>query len=75
VQEGRSRSALVLKLRHCKREDKTTGTHYGVSLLNELVAEDQRLEGHDLVGQDRLDSNSVPNRDGSLVVPSVDDTF
>lgn len=49
--------------------------HHGVTLLEQLVHDDQSLEGLDLVRQDRLRAEAVPNGEGRVIVPRVDDAF
>lgn len=46
-----------------------------MTLLEELVDENQGLECLDLVGKDGLGAQAVPHRQTRVVVPSVDDTL
>lgn len=50
-------------------------THDRMTLLQELVHDDQGFKGLDLVGQDGQRSKSVPDGQGRVVVPRVDDHF
>lgn len=50
-------------------------THDGVTLLKQLVHEDERLERLHLVRQDGLGAQSVPHRQRRVVVPSVDNAL
>lgn len=50
-------------------------THDRVSLLEQLVHEDERLERLHLVRQDGLGTQSIPHRQRRVVVPSVDDAL
>lgn len=50
-------------------------TYHRVTFLNELVTNDERLERHDFVREDRLNSDPVPDWYRSLIIPRVDDAL
>lgn len=50
-------------------------TYDRVSLLEQLVHEDERLERLHFVRQDGLGTQSIPHRQRRVVVPSVDDAL
>ena len=50
-------------------------TYDRVSFLDDLVRGDQGLERLDFIGQDWLDAQSRPERDGGVVIPGVYDAF
>src|SRR6266404_143647 len=50
-------------------------THNRVTLLNDFVNHDKRLESLDLIRKDWLDAESRPKGDRRVVIPGVHDTF
>jgi len=46
-----------------------------MALLDDFVCGDQGLEGLNFIGQDWLNSQPGPERDGGMVIPGVYDAF
>lgn len=51
------------------------GTYDRMTFLGDLVRGDQSLERLDFIGQNWLNAQSRPKRDGGMVIPGVDDAF
>jgi hypothetical protein len=50
-------------------------TYDRMSFLDDFVCGDQSLERLYFIGQDWLNAQSRPERDGGVVIPGVDDAF
>ena len=57
------------------RAQENIGAYVWVTLLENLVHGDKRLEGLDFVGQDRLHAQTRPERDRGMVVPGEYDAL
>ena len=51
------------------------GTYNRMSFLDDFVCGDQGLECLDFIGQNWLNAQARPERDGSMVVPGVYNAF